>query len=156
MAAALPLVRLAPNEDDDETVVVSKQKLDQLLREKEAENAYPRERVPKPEEAWKAVETKPSIRRVLSNVRVDDLSRLDLRRGEPRPLAPLSWAETFPVRARPLHDHRPEAVRRLRPVPPLRPDRRRIGWADAPTGLIASRCLFLALYGDRAPDGGDP
>lgn len=49
MAAALPLVRLAPNEDDDETVVVSKQKLDQLLREKEAENARLRERVRKQE-----------------------------------------------------------------------------------------------------------
>lgn len=80
MAAALPLVHLAPNENDDETGVVSKQKLDQLLREKEAENARLRERVPKPEEAWKAVETMPSIRRILSNVRVDDLSDLDLRR----------------------------------------------------------------------------
>lgn len=48
MAATLPLVCLTPNEDD-ETVVVSKKKLDQLLREKEAENSRLRERVRKQE-----------------------------------------------------------------------------------------------------------
>lgn len=48
MTAPLPLVRLAPNEDD-ETVIVSKKKRDQLLREKEAENARLRNRVRKQE-----------------------------------------------------------------------------------------------------------
>lgn len=48
MAAVLPLVRLAPEEVDDE-VVVSKRKLDDLLREKDQENARLREKIRKQE-----------------------------------------------------------------------------------------------------------